>query len=366
MPWLIPAAIVAAGAIGAGVSAIGSNKAVKASEKATADTNATNKAVYDTTRADLAPYNQAGQVANAALMQRYGLAAPATTQNAYAAAGDPASGEMVAANYTGPTGTPTRRVMDEGTGGGVGYVQYDPTNPGASVSTGPGNAYAAPQAGYAAPAVGGAEPGTYGNTNTPTYQAPGAFSYKEGDYKESDAYKFQLARGLDAIQSSQATRGAMYSGATAKAIAKFSQGLAAQDFGNERNFAYQDYTNTNNRNRANYDADRGYLTNRFDTTTGVLQNLSSGGQNAAAQTGNAGNAYASATGAANSANAANVGNAALTNASNINGLISTGVNAYAYGQGGGVQAPGVVNSLVTGGAVPRTAYTPYNNRTFAA
>lgn len=325
----LAAAVVGSGIVGALSGNSAAKKAANASQDATDKTIALQSQQYQQTRADLAPYAQAGQVANAALMQRYGLAAPATTQNAYAAAGDPASGELVAANYNGPTGAPTRRVMDEGTGGGVGYVQYDPANPGASVSTGPGNAYAAPQAGYAAPAVGGAEPGTYGNTTAPTYQAPGAFSYKEGDYKESDAYKFQLARGLDAIQSSQATRGAMYSGATAKAIAKFSQGLAAQEFGNERQFAYGSYIYKNNRDRTNYTDDRDYMTNRYDTTTGVLQNLTSSGQNAAAGTAAAGSAYAANAGNAYSTNAANRANAGLVQSSNLTNLLGQGLNAYA-------------------------------------
>lgn len=370
MPWMIPAAIIGSAVVGAGVSAVGSSRAARASQAATDSTNATNKAIYDTTRADLAPYNQAGQSANAALMSRYGLSAPTTAPNAYA---DPAGAEAAAAN-PGQTGQPVRRAFDAGVGDGTGLGAVA----GAAGSNIAANAYAAPQSGYAAPAA-GAEPGTYGDVaapsyTAPVYQDPGKFSYTAADYTQSPGYQFQLDRGLDAIQSSQASRGAMYSGATQKALLKFSQGLAAQDFNQERSAAETTFNTTANRTRsnfdvdanrarANFDADRGYLTDRFDTTTGVLQNLSSSGQNAAAQTGNAGNAYAAATGAANSSNAANVGNAALSNASNINGVISTGLNAYAYGQG---QAPGVVNSLATGGAVPRTAYVPYNNRTYAA
>lgn len=188
--------------------------------------------------------------------------------------------------------------------------------------------------------------GVYGDTTNPNayadpgYTAPAAFKFTEGDYKESDAYKFQLDRGLDAIQSSQATRGAMYSGATAKAIAKFSQGLAAQDFAKERDFAQNAYTDSRNFGRANYLDDRaygtdqyrdqrGYLSDRYDTQTGTVSNLAGIGQNAAAGTAAAGSAYAANVGNAYQQNATTKANAGLVQASNFSSLLGQGVNAYA-------------------------------------
>jgi hypothetical protein len=223
--------------------------------------------------------------------------------------------------------------------------------------------------------------GVYGNTQNPTYtppaayQDPGAFKYTAADYTESPGYKFQLERGLDAIQSSQASRGAMYSGATQKALAKFSQGLAAQDFSQERAAAENTFNTTNsrqrsaydvdtNRERSAYEADRGYLTDAYRTQTGLQTNLASIGQAAASGQAAAGQNYAANAGNAYAANASNVGNAALTNSANLTGLIGGGLNAYAYGQGQNNAAPGVVNSLASGGVVPRTAAVPYNNRTY--
>ncbi len=292
-------AILGAAALGAGAGLLGSSSAANASEKATDKTLAVQNQQYQQTRADLAPYAQAGQAGLTAL-------------------------------------------QDRATGGGG--VYGDTTNP---------NAYA-----------------------DPGYTAPAAFKFTEGDYQESDAYKFQLARGLDAIQSSQATRGAMYSGATAKAIAKFSQGLAAQEFSKERDFAQNAYTDQRNFGRANYLDDRNYgtnqyqdqrdyLTNRYDQQTGVASNLAGIGQNAAAGQANAGQNYANSASNAYAANASNIGNAALSNASNFSSLLGSATNAYAYGQGQTNAAPGVVNSLASGGAVPRTSAMPYNNRTYA-
>lgn len=59
-------------------------------------------------------------------------------------------------------------------------------------------------------------------------------------YQASDAYKFQLSEGQNAINNSMAARGLGNSSAAAKALAKYSQGLASQD-------AQQYYNNEVNR-----------------------------------------------------------------------------------------------------------------------
>lgn len=343
-----------------------SKKAAAASQAATESTNATNKAIYDTTRADLSPYNQAGQVANAALMKRYGLSAPTSTApigNAYAGAGSAYAMPAVSQSYLSanpdlvaegnkqvqngtfpdmPSYLAWHSAQPQYSNEGRGDWQA-PAAPAQQTEMGT-NAYAAAGTGSA-----GAEPGTFGDTANPSYQAPAAFSYGASDYTASPGYEWQLQQGLGAIQSSQAARGALYSGATMKALTKYAQGLAAQDFSAERGNAYQQYTDSANRSRANYDADRNYLTGQYNTNTGVLQNLASSGQNAAAQVGNAGANYAANAGNAYASNAATIGNAALANSANVSGLISSGLNAYAYSQ-----RPGVVNSLASGGAIPST------------
>lgn len=51
-------------------------------------------------------------------------------------------------------------------------------------------------------------------------------------YKDSTGYQFQLEAGNDAITASQATSGALRSGATSKALAEYGQNLGATTFNN--------------------------------------------------------------------------------------------------------------------------------------
>lgn len=121
------AAIIGSAVIGAGASAISSAKASKTAANAAtaaADANAqVSRDIYNQTRTDLAPYNQAGQMGLAALLQRLGLtptngnaqpsAAPAP------AATDPAK---TAARATEPGRTSVVSRQGFGGGGGVDYL----------------------------------------------------------------------------------------------------------------------------------------------------------------------------------------------------------------------------------------------------
>lgn len=112
---MIVGAIAGAGVLSAGASVIGSQSAASAQEKAANQANATEKSQYAQTRADLLPYNTAGQTAiNQLVPQLPSLASPINmdeatlqktpgyqflqqqglkaTQNGYAAKGLGASG----------------------------------------------------------------------------------------------------------------------------------------------------------------------------------------------------------------------------------------------------------------------------------
>lgn len=56
-----------------------------------------------------------------------------------------------------------------------------------------------------------------------------------GGFQEAPGYQFQLAQGLDAIQSTAAARGNLYSGATMQGAQEFGQGLANQEYNNYLN-----------------------------------------------------------------------------------------------------------------------------------
>lgn len=126
------------------------------------------------------------------------------------------------------------------------------------------------------------------------------------DFQASPAYQFNLEEGRKAIDKAAAARGKYYQPSTLQDIARFSQGLASNEFQNAFN---------------NYNTSIGNIYSR-------LANLSGSGQNAAVQLGGFGAQNAGATsnnliGAANAQAAGTVGQAnALT------GGISQGLNAY--------------------------------------
>jgi hypothetical protein len=162
-------------------------------------------------------------------------------------------------------------------------------------------------------AAAGADPGAFGETSNPTYsqaayQAPAAFSYGADNYTQSPGYQWQLQQGMNAINSSQAHRGAMDSGATLKSLARYAQGLALQDFNAQRDYAAGRYDKDRefgrnaydtdaDRSRSIYESDRGYLTDRYDTQTQNLNGLAGTGQSAASGLVNAGMNFANQGGA---------------------------------------------------------------------
>jgi hypothetical protein len=150
----------------------------------------------------------------------------------------------------------------------------------------------------------GAAPTNGEGTDNPTADAYGGFFTSPG-------YKFRLDQGNQAVQRSAAARGILGSGATMKAIDRYSQGLASSEYG-----AFSDR----------------------------LAQIAGFGQNATNATVAAGNAatqgIASAYGAAGNARAssyANIGSA-------VNGTVNNALSAYLFskggGFGGGVGTPG--------------------------
>ncbi len=125
------------------------------------------------------------------------------------------------------------------------------------------------------------------------------------NWQVDPGYRFRLNEGMKALQGSAAAKGNLNSGATMKALTRYGQDFASNEYGNIYNREY----------------------NR-------LSNLVNIGQNSAAQTGAAGQNYANAygqniTGAANAQAAAAIGQANQTS-----GLIGSGLTAGALYLGG--------------------------------
>lgn len=129
-------------------------------------------------------------------------------------------------------------------------------------------------------------------------------------FQADPGYQFRMDEGMRALEGSAAARGGLLSGAAMKAIQKYGQGVASQEYGN----AYGRYT-----------ADQ---TNRYNRLAGLVNT----GMGATNQTSNAAanfanNASSNIIGAGNAAAAGQVGAA---NA--LVGGINSGINAYQNNQ----------------------------------
>lgn len=138
-------------------------------------------------------------------------------------------------------------------------------------------------------------------------------SFSDQDFEGDPGYQWRMEQGQKGIESSAAARGGLLSGAAGKAISKYNQNFASNEYGN----AYNRF----NQNQAN-------IFNRLAAIAGVGQQatnqIGQAGQNYATGAGNAlqyaGTARAS--GYANQANALNSGLGSITG-----GLIGYGNNA---------------------------------------
>lgn len=138
--------------------------------------------------------------------------------------------------------------------------------------------------------------------NDPSFQ----HSFNMSDFQKDPGYDFRMQQGQQAIERSAAARGGLNSGATMKALDRYSQGAASDE-----------YQNAYNR----YSSDQ---TNRFNR----LSSIAGLGQTANANTGAAGTATAAAIGQ-NNMGAANAQAAAGMATSNAYGnALNTGANTW--------------------------------------
>ncbi len=156
------------------------------------------------------------------------------------------------------------------------------------------------------------------------------------DYQADPGYGFRMSEGMKALERSAAARGGLMSGGTGKALQRFGQDLASQEYQN----AY----------------------NRFRDTQGLRRNALAGvvgyAPTAAGAMTTSGQNFANQANQLAMTNAANQGNLALgmgnirasqygTMGSALNTALNTDWNAlgrrFGYGGGGGMQAGGQIN-----------------------
>lgn len=182
-----------------------------------------------------------------------------------------------------------------------------------------------------------------------TYQTPAAFDGGPAftaptlDNTNDPGYAFRLQQGQQAIERGAAASGGAFSGGTLKALTRYGQDYASNEYGNVYNRALQGYQ-TNFADRLNaYNTNtatglQGYQTrfNAYQTNQGNQYNrlaaLSGTGQTAVGQLAQAGQANANAVSdlATQAGNARAAG--ALGIAGSINNGVQNGINNYQSGQ----------------------------------
>jgi hypothetical protein len=380
------AALIGSAVIGGGVSYLNSKNAAKKAANAAnyaADQNAAvSREIYQQTRSDLSPYNQAGQAGLSALLTRLGI--PTGPQAGAAPAGNPAAANKAVGGMAGtsPMAAPTAA---QPTGGGsyiqanpdvmaefqrlsgtpegqaqlqaIGattpeafgnyhyqtFGQYEGREPPAAPAMQPGEAAAPPMTPQQEAAQFGERPADMPVPQfgpTPTFQAP-----NWQDIQNDPGFQWETGQAAKGVNAYSAARGKLRSGDAAKELQDRAYGVAhsyGQDYFNralqsyDRNYNQAldqrsfdaNWWNTQQGRRDNiFSEDRGFTAGRYDQGTANLFGLVGVGQNAAAGTANAGNVFASNVINSNNQRAAATGNAAIANAANMNNLFGSALGA---------------------------------------
>ena len=168
-----------------------------------------------------------------------------------------------------------------------------------------------------------------------TGQQPEAFQFRPEDLQLDPGYGFRLSEGIKALERSAAARGGLMSGGTGKALTRYGQEAASQEFGNAFNRAFTQYGTGVEREQQQYNrALTGYnaLLQRDVERYNRLAGLAGVGGTTAQQLTAAGQQYGSQAGNLLSSGAANLGNLAVQ------------------------QGTGSANALLAGAAARQSAY----------
>jgi hypothetical protein len=83
-------------------------------------------------------------------------------------------------------------------------------------------------------------------------QPPEAFKFTAENFQADPGYGFRLSEGLKALERSAAARGGLLSGGTGKALTRFGQEMASQEFGNAYGRAFNEYGAARQREQEQY------------------------------------------------------------------------------------------------------------------
>jgi len=83
-------------------------------------------------------------------------------------------------------------------------------------------------------------------------QQPEAFKFTAENFQADPGYGFRLSEGLKALERSAAARGGLLSGGTGKALTRFGQDMASQEFQNAYGRAFNEYGAARQREQEQY------------------------------------------------------------------------------------------------------------------
>ena len=223
MPIGTTAALIGSAVLGAAGQASAANKAAKAQTNAANNDIAFQKETRDIIRGDLSQYRSGGLTAQQAYDYEMGLGnAPMIGGTMPAIEEFTSGGGNALAGFTDPSQVGGFQNPMQNGGGGDGRAVYQGPN------SGP-------------PGQGGGS-GTQFRVNGQVFKTrqeaeayaaahmTGGTAY--GGYTKTPGYDFRMKQGMDALQSSAAARGGLYSGAAMRDALQYGQDYASNEYGN--------------------------------------------------------------------------------------------------------------------------------------
>lgn len=279
MPWISVIGAVA----GAALSSSAAGDAADAQSASAADTNATNRYVFDTQTQLQEPFRQAGVSANDRLMELMGLSPAGMTEAQLRAELTPQF-----TSRSAPSTNTLTQILNGGIPASAGSV-IDEAGLNAEIQRRLAAQQNQPRS------------ADYGSLNQ---------QFDASKMYEDPGYQFRMTEGQKGVENSAAARGGLLSGAALKAIQKYGQNYASGEYGNAYSRHTADQTNTYNR----------------------LAGMVNSGQGAANQVSNAAGQYGQNVGNANAAlgNAQSAG--AIGQANAWTSAIGQGINGYQQNQ----------------------------------
>lgn len=239
---MVAAAVVGSAVVGAGASSISASKAAKAQKKAASQANDTTLAQlaqqqkqYDQDRADLAPYRTVGNNALYSLGNLLGLdtVAPASAPQSPAPASSPGAGSVNWGAYVNgnPDALANWNVVKNSKAGkqfggdinafGQYHYNLDGARRDLTPYTTPSQQQATAQT-QASQAMAASDPAERGLLNK---------TFSLADFNADPGYQFRQDEGRRALESSASARGGILSGGAMKALERYSQGVASDEYG---------------------------------------------------------------------------------------------------------------------------------------